>query len=114
MVSIASMSDNFMLMNLYSCTRHVARQNCSIVRRRRKRQLYVPSIITVCYRAEDSSVVPYDKEAHRGFWGHVDPARLGVPRYQNIFRIVVWFIFLFAYSQAGTSYVSNLLSTSLN
>ena len=29
--------------------------------------------------------------------------RLGVPRYQNMFGIMVWFLFLFAYSQAGES-----------
>lgn len=33
-------------------------------------------------------------------WGHMDPDRLAVPRYQNILRICVWVFFLFAYSQA--------------
>ncbi|KAJ6628925.1 hypothetical protein B0H10DRAFT_2160819 [Mycena sp. CBHHK59/15] len=34
------------------------------------------------------------------FWGHLDPSRMSVPRYQNMFRIVVWLFFLLVYSQA--------------
>ncbi|KAF7352544.1 hypothetical protein MVEN_01219700 [Mycena venus] len=34
------------------------------------------------------------------FWSRLDPARLSVPRYQNMFRIVVWLFFLVVYSQA--------------
>lgn len=47
-------------------------------------------------------VVPYSEVLYDGFWSHLTPARLGVPRYQNIFRIAVWFLFLFSYSQAGS------------
>ncbi|KZT05660.1 calcium activated cation channel [Laetiporus sulphureus 93-53] len=48
----------------------------------------------------DIDFVPYRKYGCDGFWAHLDPGRLSVPRYQNIFRIVVWLFFLFAYSQA--------------
>ncbi|OJT05336.1 Calcium channel YVC1 [Trametes pubescens] len=46
------------------------------------------------------SFVPYSEVLYDGFWSHLTPARLGVPRYQNIFRIAVWFLFLFSYSLA--------------
>ncbi|KAJ7498649.1 hypothetical protein FB451DRAFT_1016192 [Mycena latifolia] len=34
------------------------------------------------------------------FFGRLDPSRMSVPRYQNMFRIVVWLFFLLVYSQA--------------
>ncbi|KAG8716244.1 hypothetical protein FRC11_006638 [Ceratobasidium sp. 423] len=34
------------------------------------------------------------------FWSHIDPTRLSVPRYQNVFRITLWLVFLFIYSRA--------------
>ncbi|KAI0089070.1 calcium activated cation channel [Irpex rosettiformis] len=43
---------------------------------------------------------PYREAYNGGFWAHFDPARLSVPRYQNMFRIIIWFFFLFVYSQA--------------
>ncbi|CAE6387982.1 unnamed protein product [Rhizoctonia solani] len=33
------------------------------------------------------------------FWSHIDPSRLSVPRYQNVFRITLWLGFLFIYSR---------------
>ncbi|KAL7282554.1 hypothetical protein ACG7TL_004025 [Trametes sanguinea] len=48
----------------------------------------------------DISFIPYSEVNYGGFWSHLDPGRLGVPRYQNVFRIAVWFLFLFSYSQA--------------
>ncbi|KII94963.1 hypothetical protein PLICRDRAFT_33792 [Plicaturopsis crispa FD-325 SS-3] len=48
----------------------------------------------------DIDYVHYDDERDPGFWGHLDPSRLSVPRYQNFYRIVVWFIFLVVYSQS--------------
>lgn len=36
-------------------------------------------------------------EAGSGFWKHFNPDRLSVPRYQSIFRVVIWFVFLFIY-----------------
>ncbi|KAJ7275705.1 Hsp90 protein-domain-containing protein [Mycena rebaudengoi] len=41
-----------------------------------------------------------DLRPSNSFLGHLDPSRLSVPRYQNIFRIVVWLLFLLVYSQA--------------
>ncbi|KAI6135046.1 hypothetical protein EV401DRAFT_1845590 [Pisolithus croceorrhizus] len=49
---------------------------------------------------EDIQYVPYHKPCNAGFWAHFDPTRMSVPRYQNILRIVVWFVFLVVYSQA--------------
>ncbi|KAH7930691.1 hypothetical protein BV22DRAFT_1139072 [Leucogyrophana mollusca] len=48
----------------------------------------------------DIQYVSYRKGPTAGFWGHVDPSRMSVPRFQNFFRIIVWFIFLIVYSQA--------------
>ncbi|GJJ07175.1 hypothetical protein Clacol_001375 [Clathrus columnatus] len=49
---------------------------------------------------DDIDYVPFVEVKQSGFWGRLDPARLSVPRYQNVFRIIIWFFFLFAYSQA--------------
>ncbi|KAG7447443.1 uncharacterized protein BT62DRAFT_930453 [Guyanagaster necrorhizus] len=43
--------------------------------------------------------VPYAGTHPRTFWGHLEPSRLSVPRYQNVLRIVVWFVLLFVYCQ---------------
>ncbi|THG98320.1 hypothetical protein EW026_g3838 [Hermanssonia centrifuga] len=48
----------------------------------------------------DIEFVPSAEIMTEGVWSHLDPARLAVPRYQNIFRIMVWVFFLFTYSQA--------------
>ncbi|KIO12590.1 hypothetical protein M404DRAFT_684182 [Pisolithus tinctorius Marx 270] len=49
---------------------------------------------------DDIQYVPYHKPRNAGFGAHFDPARMSVPRYQNILRIVVWLVFLVVYSQA--------------
>ncbi|KAF8450621.1 hypothetical protein L210DRAFT_3618243 [Boletus edulis BED1] len=49
---------------------------------------------------DDIQYVPYHKSHREDFWSHIDPSRMSVPRYQNVFRIVVWFIFLGVYSLA--------------
>ncbi|KAI1796187.1 calcium activated cation channel [Ganoderma leucocontextum] len=51
----------------------------------------------------DVTFVPKSELDYGGFWSRLDPMRLGVPVYQNMFGIVVWFLFLFAYSQAVSS-----------
>ncbi|KAG6817856.1 hypothetical protein H0H87_001688 [Tephrocybe sp. NHM501043] len=56
-----------------------------------------PSLIHGLFQYKD---VPYADTREHTFWGHMDPSRLNVPRYQNIFRIVIWLLFLVAYSQA--------------
>ncbi|KAL0949283.1 hypothetical protein HGRIS_009360 [Hohenbuehelia grisea] len=48
----------------------------------------------------DIDYVEYESTREPTFWSHLDPDRLSVPRYQNIFRVVVWLFFLVAYSQA--------------
>lgn len=48
----------------------------------------------------DIDYVPYDDTRSPSFWGHFDPSRLSVPRYQNFFRIIVWLFFLITYSLA--------------
>ncbi|KAH8094840.1 hypothetical protein BXZ70DRAFT_991717 [Cristinia sonorae] len=48
----------------------------------------------------DIDFMPFTEHTHDGFWSHMSPSRLAVPRYQNIFRILVWAIFLLVYSQA--------------
>ncbi|KAF9006592.1 hypothetical protein BDQ17DRAFT_1352015 [Cyathus striatus] len=48
----------------------------------------------------DIDYVPFAETREHTFWGHFDASRLQVPRYQNIFRIIVWLFFLFVYSQA--------------
>ncbi|KAG6378638.1 calcium activated cation channel [Boletus reticuloceps] len=49
---------------------------------------------------DDIQYVPYHKSHREDFWSHINPSRMSVPRYQNVFRIVVWFIFLGVYSLA--------------
>ncbi|WWC60249.1 uncharacterized protein I303_102815 [Kwoniella dejecticola CBS 10117] len=51
----------------------------------------------------DIDYVPYERTESNRFWDHLNPERLSVPRYQSIFRIVVWFVFLFVYSQSVQS-----------
>ncbi|KAI0940130.1 hypothetical protein AcV5_001321 [Taiwanofungus camphoratus] len=48
----------------------------------------------------DIDFIPYKECGYDGFFAHLDPARLSVPRYQNVFRIIVWLFFLVVYSQA--------------
>ncbi|TFK43743.1 calcium activated cation channel [Crucibulum laeve] len=48
----------------------------------------------------DIDYVHYSETREHTFWGHLDASRLSVPRYQNIFRIIVWLVFLVVYSQA--------------
>ena len=75
------------------------------IRRRRRRQLFVSiHLYTSLSRFTDDMsipVIPYSRFEGGSFWDHFDPGRLGIPRYQIIFRIAVWFLFLLAYSQAG-------------
>jgi hypothetical protein len=47
----------------------------------------------------DIDYVAYHRK-HDGFWDSVNPNRLCVPRYQNIFRIIIWIFFLVVYSRA--------------
>ncbi|KAH8830357.1 calcium activated cation channel [Flagelloscypha sp. PMI_526] len=49
-----------------------------------------------------------DSHHKRTFWDHVNPNRLSVPRYQNMFRIIVWLVLLFVFSQAVQSPVDDI------
>ncbi|KAG8904755.1 hypothetical protein FRB99_001232 [Tulasnella sp. 403] len=40
------------------------------------------------------------RPVRNSIWDRIDPSRICVPRYQNWFRIIIWFFFLFTYSQA--------------
>ncbi|WRT65647.1 uncharacterized protein IL334_002592 [Kwoniella shivajii] len=51
----------------------------------------------------DIDYVPYERSETNSFWDHLNPERLSVPRYQSYFRIIVWLIFLFIYSQSVQS-----------
>ncbi|KAF8622048.1 hypothetical protein AX15_007201 [Amanita polypyramis BW_CC] len=70
--------------------------------------LWEGDIIQKNNESNDIDYVPYSEVRGGGFWGHFDPSRLGVPRYQSIFRIVVWIFFLFVYSQAVREPVERL------
>lgn len=44
---------------------------------------------------------PYKPSADTsGFMAHFDPDRVGVPRYQFFFRIMLWILFIVAYTVA--------------
>lgn len=44
---------------------------------------------------DDIDYVQYEKSESEYFWDHLDPQRMGVPRYQTLFRQVTWIVFLF-------------------
>ncbi|KAI0796957.1 hypothetical protein C8Q75DRAFT_218668 [Abortiporus biennis] len=56
----------------------------------------------------DIEFMPFKEQGYDGIWSHFSSDRLGVPRYQNIFRITVWMFFLFVYSQAVREPVDKL------
>ncbi|GLB34039.1 putative calcium activated cation channel [Lyophyllum shimeji] len=62
--------------------------------------LWTGRLVQVNNANHDIDYVPYGETRETTFWNHLEPARLGVPRYQNIFRIVIWLSFLVVYSQA--------------
>ncbi|KAI0268117.1 calcium activated cation channel [Gloeopeniophorella convolvens] len=48
----------------------------------------------------DIDYVPLHGHIDSTFWGHMDPSRIAVPRYQNALRVLIWLFFLVVYSQA--------------
>ncbi|WWC97015.1 hypothetical protein V866_003892 [Kwoniella sp. B9012] len=56
----------------------------------------------------DIDYVPYERTESNSFWDHLNPERLSVPRYQSFFRIIVWFVFLYVYSQSVQSPLDTL------
>ncbi|KAG2156276.1 hypothetical protein DEU56DRAFT_766342 [Suillus clintonianus] len=64
------------------------------------RALWDGELVQTLTEQDDIQYVSYHKSRQTGFWGHMDPSRISVPRYQNFLRIVIWFFFLAVYSQA--------------
>ncbi|KAG2369676.1 hypothetical protein BDR07DRAFT_1388088 [Suillus spraguei] len=64
------------------------------------RALWDGKLVQTVTDQDDIQYIPYHKSRQAGFWGHMDPSRISVPRYQNFLRIVIWFFFLAVYSQA--------------
>jgi len=48
----------------------------------------------------DIDYVPFEDYQKHSFSHHFHPSRLAVPRYQNIFNVIIWIFYLFVYSQA--------------
>jgi len=57
-------------------------------------------LVQRCSDGHHVDYVPAYDRGHSSFWSHWDPTRIAIPRYQNLIRIVIWFFFLFVYSQA--------------
>lgn len=47
---------------------------------------------------DDIDYVQYEKTESTFFWDHLNPQRMGVPRYQTLFRQITWIFFLFGTS----------------
>ncbi|KAF8969434.1 calcium activated cation channel [Flammula alnicola] len=80
-------------------------QHCSIFLSSTEAQdvvnaLWIGDIIQKNNESHDIDYVTYADTRVHTFWGHFDPSRLSVPRYQNAFRIFVWLLFLGIYSRA--------------
>ncbi|TEB35722.1 calcium activated cation channel [Coprinellus micaceus] len=63
-------------------------------------QLWTGELVQKITSGHDNEYVRYEDIRENSFWGHLDVSRLSVPRYQNMFRILIWFAFLVVYSQA--------------
>jgi hypothetical protein len=50
---------------------------------------------------DDIDYVQYEPAEEGGFWAHLDPERISVPRYQATFRVLVWLFFLFGEPRAS-------------
>lgn len=64
------------------------------------RALWNGELVQTLTDQDDIQYVSYHESRQAGFWGHMDPSRISIPRYQNFLRIVIWFFFLAVYSQA--------------
>ncbi|KAG2060138.1 hypothetical protein BDR06DRAFT_948194 [Suillus hirtellus] len=64
------------------------------------RALWDGELVQTLTDQDDIQYVSYHESRQAGFWGHMNPSRISVPRYQNFLRIVIWFLFLAVYSQA--------------
>ncbi|KAL9713203.1 Calcium channel yvc1 [Leucoagaricus gongylophorus] len=80
-------------------------QNCTIFLSSSEAQevvnaLWNGELVQVNNKNNDIDYIPYSQLREHTLISRIDPSRLSVPRYQNIFRIVVWLFFLVVYSQA--------------
>ncbi|KAF5363683.1 hypothetical protein D9756_000150 [Leucocoprinus leucothites] len=62
--------------------------------------LWNGELVQVNNKNNDIDYTPYSQLREHTFVSRIDASRMSVPRYQNVFRIVVWLFFLVAYSQA--------------
>ena len=53
----------------------------------------------------------YEKSESGFFWDHLNPQRLGVPKYQTLFRQVTWLFFLFGESHFRCRYRTELMTS---
>ncbi|TIC50748.1 hypothetical protein E3Q04_03994 [Wallemia mellicola] len=60
--------------------------------------LWNGSLLQVHADKEQIEYLPYSKGAGHSLLSHFDPSRIGVPKYQNYLRIVIWLGFLAIYS----------------
>lgn len=58
---------------------------------------------------DDIDYVQYEKSESTYFWDHLNPQRLGVPRYQTFFRQITWLFFLFGESSRLIQLTGSLL-----
>lgn len=62
--------------------------------------LWRGDLVQTCSDGHNVDYVPAYDCGDLSFWSHWDPTRIGIPRYQNFIRIVIWLFFLLVYSQA--------------
>jgi len=57
---------------------------------------------------DDIDYVQYEKTESTFFWDHLNLQRMGVPRYQTLFRQITWIFFLFGTSSFRDGVQSDL------
>ncbi|KAI0307033.1 calcium activated cation channel [Multifurca ochricompacta] len=62
--------------------------------------LWTGDLVQINNGDHDVDYVPAYDHVDPSFWGHFDPCRIAVPRYQNVLRVIIWLFFLVVYSQA--------------
>ncbi|KAF8507846.1 calcium activated cation channel [Hysterangium stoloniferum] len=91
--------------NPSSALEYAVDRRCTIFLSSNESQLVMKSLwdghlVQKYNKNDDIDYVPFEEVRKHGFWGHIEPSRLSVPRYQNMFRICIWLFFLLTYSQA--------------
>lgn len=80
-------------------------QHCTIFLSSNEAQFVISALwrgdwVQVNNKDNDIDYVPRHAAEEKSWWRYADPSLMSIPRYQNAFRIVIWFFFLFVYSQA--------------